>query len=100
MAVNQIASRHKRHDKQHRDVYQHEHRHGQLVKRLGKIRNCTEDKSYAGHKPRVDLYVQTERGHVLVELKLFITTGGTPGRKPPSKVDSTLEKPTSRSRPR
>ena len=99
MAIDQIASCLKRHDKQHRDVYEQEHRIGQLVERLGNIRSyiCTEDKSFAGDKPRVDLYVETEKGHVLVELKLCITSGGTLGRQLLSKVVSTLENLMSRS---
>ena len=60
------------------------------------IYEATTDKSFAGYKPRVDLYVQTERGHVLVELKLCISSGSTLGRQLLSKVVSTLENLTSR----
>ena len=94
MVVNQVIDCLRRHDKQHREIYDETDRVNSLIERLGNISNfiCTEDKGFAGNDPRVDLYVQTDKEYILVELKLCITSGGTLGRYLLPKVISTLKK--------
>lgn len=83
----------RRYDKDHEDYYQrYIDRLRELFSRLEpKDYRCTEDKQLAGTRKRVDLYIQTEKGHILIEAKLCLSSGGSLGRSPLGKTVETLE---------
>ena len=53
-----------------------------FIEKLGPVTDfiCTEERKFAGLKPRTDLYIRTEKRHVLIEAKLCVTPGATAGR--------------------
>lgn len=83
-----------RHDANHGDFYVREkHRVVDFLKRLGDILEvvCTEDREIAGLEHRVDVYVRTRRGHILVEAKFCATSGKSITERLAAKVAGTLK---------
>ncbi|RFA94295.1 hypothetical protein CGL51_10470 [Pyrobaculum aerophilum] len=84
-----------RHDKNHRDFYERNRsRIKAFIESLGAITDlvCTEDKNFAGLDHRVDLYIRTDKGHMLIEAKLCVTSGATAGKSLLGKIKSTAAK--------
>ncbi len=71
-----------RYDKNHKEFYEkNRDRIETLIKDLGILNFiCTEEKRFAGLRPRADLYIRTESRHVLLEAKLCVKSGAATGR--------------------
>ncbi len=86
----------KKFDKNHKNFYNQNS--SSLLASIGRLGTewlrcvCTEEKRFAGIDPRVDFYLQTERGHFLIEAKLCVTSGGSVGRNLLAKAKATAEK--------
>lgn len=90
-AVNCLAQ----YDSQHKEFYEkNRNRIKAFIEKLGTALDhiCTEDKKFAGLEPRTDLYLRTEKRHVLIEAKLCVTSGATAGRSLIQKIASTITK--------
>ena len=93
-AIDEAIACLKRHDRDHRQTYE-KSKDGimRFLNDLGVVEVvCTEDKNFAGMDPRTDLYLKSKSGHVLIEAKLCISSGGSIGRQFLSKVVKTIEK--------
>ncbi|ABP49970.1 hypothetical protein Pars_0365 [Pyrobaculum arsenaticum DSM 13514] len=82
-------------DKNHKEFYEkNRDRIKTFIEKLGAVSDfiCTEEKKFAGLKPRTDLYIRTEKRHVLIEAKLCVSSGATVGRSLIQKIVSTIAK--------
>lgn len=92
--VDEVVNCLARFDRDHKEFYEkNRDRIKTFVEKLGPVTDfiCTEEKKFAGLKPRTDLYIRTEKRHVLIEAKLCVTSGATAGRSLIQKITSTVE---------
>ncbi len=86
----------KKFDKDHESFYNQNSSH--LLTSIGRLGAewrrciCTEERRFAGVDPRVDLYLQTENGHFLIETKLCVTSAGSVKKNLLAKAKATAEK--------
>ncbi|WP_333638880.1 hypothetical protein [Pyrobaculum aerophilum] len=80
-----------RYDKNHKEFYEkNRDRIETFIKDLGILNFIyTEEKRFAGLRPRADLYIRTESRHVLLEAKPCVKSGATAGRSLIQKITST-----------